>query len=584
MKLFIRFLLLPLVAVGGLLTLWACSDEFLEVDPTGSLNQQVLASLDGVDLLLVGAYAQLNGRGGWYSGSANWVHGSIRGGDANKGTTDGDQAVLNDIIRYQANPTNGPIAEKWRASLEGVSRSNAALNVIRIGVEQEVPAIVTQAGRLEGEARFLRAHYYFQLKTLYDQAPFLEAGLPIDEVVAVASTTDLWPLIEADFRFGYENLPETQSQVGRVNKWAAGTYLGKALVFQQKWGDAKTVLDDVFANGQTSGGQAYALLDDYGAIFNAENDNSSESIFAVQAAVNTESTNTSNADLVLAYPHNTGSTGPGGCCGFFQPSFDLANSYRTAGGLPLSGTSYRDEGNALNNDFGLESSDDFEVDSKPVDPRLDHSVGRRGIPYLGWGPHPGKAWIRDQSYGGPYSPKKHVYYASQEGNFSHEGGWTRGYSAVNFNLLRFSEVILLLAEAEIQLDNLDRGRELINMVRMRAASDATLTFLKTDNGNTVANYDVRPYGNAFAGKQAALDALYTERKLEFAMEGLRFMDLVRWGVAESFVNGYISYERQFLPVQFSGAQFDSPRDLYYPIPQGQIDLQGTDILPQNTGY
>ncbi len=581
MQLFTRFFLLPLVAVGSLLTLWACSDEFLEVDPTGSLNQQVLATLDGVDLLLVGAYSQLNGRGGWYSGSSNWVHGSIRGGDANKGTTDGDQGVLNDIIRYQANPTNGPIAEKWRAALEGVNRSNAALNLIRIGVEQEVPAIVAQASRLEGEARFLRGHYYFQLKVLYNQAPFLDAGLTVQEVVAVPSTTDLWPQIEADFRFGYENLPETQSEIGRVNKWAAGSYLGKALVFQEKWGEARTVLNDVVDNGQTSGGDAYGLLDDYADNFNAAFDNSRESIFAVQAAVNTESVNTSNADVVLAFPHNAG---PGNCCGFFQPSFDLVNSYRTENGLPLPGTSYRDEGNALANDFGLGTNDPFTVDDKPVDPRLDHSVGRRGIPYLGWGAHPGRDWVRDQSNGGPYSPKKHVYYADQENTLSHEGGWTRGYSAVNWNILRFADVILLLAETEIELDNLERGRELINMVRMRAANEATLEHLKTADGTTVANYNVRPYGSAFGGKQAALDALYMERKLELAMEGLRFFDLVRWGIAENFLNGYIDYERQFLPVQFGGAQFDSPRDLYYPIPQGQIDLQGTDLLPQNEGY
>lgn len=584
MKIFLRFFVLPLVAVGSLLSLWACSDDFLEVAPTGSLNQEVLATLNGVDLLLVGAYAQLNGRGSWYGGSTNWVHGSIQGGDANKGTTDGDQAVLNDIIRYQLNPTNGPVSNRWNEMFEGVSRANAALNVIRIGIEQENPRIVAEAGRLEGEARFLRGHYYFNLKVSYNQAPFIEAGTSVEEVVTIPSTPDIWSNIEEDFRFGYENLPETQTEVGRANRWAAGAYLGKTLLFQGRWEEARTVLNDVFENGQTSGGQSYALLDDYAQLFNAEFDNNSESVFAIQSAVNTESTNTANPDLVLAYPHNTGSTGPGGCCGFYQPSFDLANSYRTENGLPLSGTSYRDEGNALNTDFGLAATDPFTTDTKPVDPRLDHTVGRRGIPYLRWGAHPGRAWIRDQSYAGPYSPKKHVYYATQEGSFSHEGGWTRGYSAVNWNIIRFADVILMLAEAEIETGDLERGRELINLVRARAANPATLTEISNPDGSTVVPYEISQYTSSFGSQQAARNALYMERKLELAMEGHRFFDLVRWGLAENFLNGYIDYERQFLPVQFSGAAFTAPQDLYYPIPQSEIDLQGTDVLGQNPGY
>ena len=581
MQSFLRFFALPGLALVGLAFLWACSEDFLEVEPTGSLNQNVLANVDGVDGLLIGAYAQLNGRGNWFGGASNWANGSIQGGDANKGTNDGDFTQINDLVRYQLSPTSQIPSDRWNALFEGVSRSNSVLTLLPIAGEND-SRVAGQAGRLEGEARFLRGHYYFSLKLAFDQAPILTPGLTPTEQTEVPSTRDLWGFIEEDFMFAMNNLPETQSAVGRANKWAAAAYLAKTYIFQEKWGEARTLLNDIYANGVTAAGERYRLLDDYSQIFNADFDNHPESVFAVQSAVNLGNVNTGNPDFALNFPHNTGSTGPGNCCGFFQPSFDLANSFRTEDGLPLPGTSYREAGNELTTDQGIAAADPYTVDDKPVDPRLDHSVGRRGIPYLGWGPHPGVSWIRDQPYAGPYSPKKFVYYASQEGTLSDGSGWTRGYPAMNYNIIRFADVILWLAEAEIQLGDLERGRELINEVRSRAANEVNMIML--DDGSPAANYEISTYDASFASQQAALDALMFERKLELSGEGHRFFDLRRWGRAESFLNPFIDYEQQYLPVAYDNAQFTAPQDLYYPIPQGQIDLQGTDILQQNPGY
>ena len=484
------------------------------------------------------------------------------------------------LFRYQLAPTNTIPNERWREMLEGISRANAALEILSTSLED--PQVAAQAARIEGEARFLRGHYYFQLKISFDQAPFLEPGLTADEKAMVASTRDIWPRIEEDFMFGYNNLPAVQQEVGRANKWAAAAYLGKTYLFQEKWSDARTVLDDVVENGVTSSGEKYRLLDDYSQIFNAEFDNHAESVFAVQSAVNTGSVNNGNPDFGLNFPHNTGSSGPGNCCGFFQPSFDLANSFRTEDGLPLEGTSYRESSEALKTDQGVEATDPFTVDTKSVDPRIDHSIGRRGIPYLGWGPHPGKAWIRDQPYAGPYSPKKFVYYADQEGTLSDGTSWTRGYPSMNYNIIRFADVLLFLAEAEIQTGDIERGRELINQVRARAANEENVITL--EDGTPAANYEVSTYDDSFGSAEEALDALYFERKLELSGEGHRFFDLRRWGRADSFLSGYVEYEKQFLPIAFAGADFQVPQDLFYPIPQGQIDLQGSDILPQNPGY
>jgi hypothetical protein len=95
---------------------------------------------------------------------------------------------------------------------------------------------------------------------------------------------------------------------------------------------------------------------------------------------------------------------------------------------------------------------------------------------------------------------------------------------------------------------------------------------------------IKPYETAFAGQDEARRAVRFERKLELALEGQRFYDLVRWGVAEPELNAYLQYEAAKIPSHFSGAKFTAGQDEYLPIPQRQIDLQGADVLKQNQGY
>lgn len=584
MKALTRFFLLPLASLLMAGLLWTCSEDFLEVSPRGALSPELLRGEAGIKNLLLGTYAQLGGRGNYFSGASNWVNGSIQGGEANKGTNDGDFTEINEAVRYQLQSTSRIPNDRWGGIFEGINRANETLDAL-VNTFDPISTF-TQAERdaIEGEARFLRAHYYFQLKISYNQAPIILPGMIPEEESAVVSTQDLYPFIEDDLRYGYNNLPETAAEAGRANKWAAGAYLGKVLLFQEKWGEARTVLQDVVNNGQTTNGQPYGLLDNYADAFNAEFDNSKESVFAVQAAANSGTTNVANPDFVLNFPHNNG---PGNCCGFFQPSFDLANSFRTSDGLPLLDNSYNNADNRLVTDQGVPGFDPddpstfFTPDAGPIDPRLDHSVGRRSIPYLGFGPHPGVLYVRDQPYGGPYTPKKFVYYADQEGSLSDGTSWTKGYASMNYNIIRFADVLLMLAEAEIETDNIDAGRTLINLVRERAANDESA--IKNEDGTEAANYEIATY-DSFSSKDEALTALYMERKLELSGEGHRFFDLRRWGIAKTELDRIIANEQQYLPIAYGGAAFTTPQDLFYPIPQGQIDLQGTDIYTQNPGY
>jgi hypothetical protein len=398
-------------------------------------------------------------------------------------------------------------------------------------------------------------------------------------VVSATTQAEIVPNIEADLQFAYENLPEAQPQVGRANKWAAASYLAKVYMFQQKYTEAKQLFDLIIAEGQTSGGQKYGLVPNFEDLFRGENENNEESIFSFQAAAGTGSTNTANHDIAMNYPYNTGPAGPGNCCGFFQPSFELANSYRTTpAGLPYLNGEYNTPALALKTDQGLLSNEPFTPDPGPVDPRLDHTIARRGIMFLDWQEHPGFNWIRDQGFAGPYTQKKLSYQRAEEGAYLEKSGWTPGYHSINFMIIRFADVLLMAAEAEIEVGSMEKALEYVNMVRARAKNSPLIV-----DGAPAANYVINEYP-AFTDQEMARQAVRMERKLELALEGKRFYDLLRWGVVAEAMNNYLNYEAQFLPAQFTGARFTPGQDEYLPIPQGQIDLQGSDVLQQNPGY
>jgi starch-binding outer membrane protein, SusD/RagB family len=554
----------------------SCSDSFLEVPPTASLTEESLTSRDGLEGLLIGTYSVLNGRGnGWHGGATNWLWGSIRGGDANKGTNAGDFSSMNPVERFELDPTNSEVHGKWLGSYEGVARANKLLELLA----KSTDVTDEERQRIAGEARFLRGHYYFELKKNFNMVPYVDETMDLSTGAAeVKNDVDIWPMITADLTFAYQNLPETQAQVGRANKWAAAAYLGKALLFQNKHAEALTYFNEVIASGKTSDGKDYDLFPNFAGLFRFANENSQESIFAFQATGGASSTDNANHEYAMNYPYNTQ---PGNCCGFFHPSFELATSYRTdAQGLPLLDESYRSDAITLKTDQGVLSTASFTPDAGNLDPRLDHTIGRRGIPFLDWGPHLGYSWVRDQSYAGPYTPKKYTYAKAEEGSLD-KSGWTPGYMATNYMLLRYADVLLMAAECEVEVGSLEKAREYVNLVRARAANPAGFV---QNGGAPAANYVINTYTAAWTDQALARDAVRFERKLELALEGHRFYDLVRWGIADETIDTYLQFEAARIPSHFAGATFTGGTDEVLPIPQRQIDLQGSDVLSQNPNF
>jgi hypothetical protein len=571
----------------GAVALFACAKSWLNVPPTGALAPTTLATKPGVEALLIGAYAILDGQGGagqnngpWATASSNWVYGSTAGGDAHKGSDPGDQNLITPIETWSANAANNYLEDLWQARFDGVQRANEAIRVMRLAKDMTAADTV----QVKAEALFLRAHYHFELAKFFGSkwVPYIDESVTYSAGnYYVANGVDILPNLEADMTYAYNNLPEKNAQIGRATKWSAAAYLARILLFEGKFSDARTLLTTFLANAVNPNGVKYGLVAHFGDNFNPAKKNSIESVFAVQMSVNDGAgANNANAGDVLNFPY-TG--GPGGCCGFFQPSYSLVNSFKTDaanGYIPFLNGDYNNSD--LKNDEGISSSDPFTPDGvTPVDPRVDWTAGRRGIPYLDWGPFPGSNWIRNQASAGPYAPIKNVYYKSQQGVLTDNSSWTSGYTANNNNLIRYSDVLLMAAEAEVQGGGSSAtAMGYVNQVRQRAMDPTGFV------PGSPANYMVGLYtAGTWTGNE--LKAIYFERKIELAMEGGRFSDLVRWGTAAAELNAYAAHEAASNYFAMKGASFTPGKSDYLPIPQAEIDKTtkgGTQVLQQNPAY
>jgi len=628
MKTFLRSRLViaaAVLATVGAITI-ACKD-FLNQAPQGTVEIASLETKAGVEGMLVAAYRSLDcssSSGAWGCAASNWVWGSVTSGDAYKGSNLGDQQPINDVesFYWSVGSADGYLNQKWSQVYEGVARANATLRLLAT-VQAKLPNEIDSAtaASIRGEALFLRAHYHFEAYRMWghipyyfetDTTPVVQGGFRKPNDLTLAGVVNQ---IIADLDAAKALLPLTPrgGDKGRATFWTAMAYKGRVQVYGAAitptlWGAARQTLDSVRLNGP------YALEASFDRVWTARKlyRNGTETILAYQASVNDGDPNGANSNFGerLNFPHEGSHFG---CCGFHQPSFNLVNFFQVdAAGLPIAIASGAWNNPTPDTNF---AAGNF----RPVDPRVDWTVGRDNVPYKDWTVH-NRSWIRDASYSGPYSPKKNVHERASDGENAAGIGWQPTQTNdVPMHVYRYADALLLLAEAEVEVGSLANALAIVNQIRARAGATAqgcglpgadtveTNKYPTCLTDSTIAGMAVpltvvsptldtlrTPWAAyriglypSFPSQAYAREAVHIERRLELAMEGQRFFDLRRWGGADSVINNYRSKETTRIPYIAAAATFSLPKYLYYPIPSTQIDLSatgGTPALCQNFGW
>lgn len=558
--------------LSGLLIFGSCK-KALDYTPKGVLSSSDLKSPTAVEGLVTAAYAAIgNGDmiGPIYS---NWAFGSVRSDDAYKGGGGtGDVGEVDALEHYNlVTPSmDSYVSRTWKNLFKSISRANVALRAVNAISDAEFP---NKKIRL-AELRFLRGHSYFTMKRLYKNIPIFDENATAGDILKVSNTLsneDSWNKIAADFQYAIDNLPDTQTELARANKLAAEAYLAELRLYQAYEQDDKhqvininqTRLQEVVTLTQAViGSGKYSLSGDIADNFLPETENGPESVFAIQFTINDGTTaGRLNFEDGLNYPHGAPQYG---CCGFHAASQNLVNAYTTdANGLPNFDT--------FNNSIA-------DLSAATVDTRLDHTVGIDGHPYKYDNTKPfSNSWVRDPGVYGNFHTMRSQQLATSSSYF--KLGPFIG-SAKNYDILRYDDVLLMQAEAYIELGQQANALPLINQIRNRAA--ASTGRLKKLDGTFPSKYNVKPYTSANWTQAYARKALQWERRLEFATEGERFFDLVRWGIAEKTLNDYIDIEKVRRPF-LSTAKFTAGRDEYLPIPQSEITFTN-GLYKQNPGY
>ena len=567
--------------VATCLSATSCND-FIEVEPEGVINEEL--AMENPEKMVTSAYAMLGDC--WYSYPFNlWPYGDVASDDCLKGgsgTTDTGYHPME--IWSTLTSTPGEFDELWYRLYCAISRCNRALVSVAEYGEEKLGA--EKARQRDAEVRFLRAHFYFKLITMFRQIPW------IDEQVYKNNTQEqtrndeftyeqLFQKIINDFKVAYDVLPANQADGGRVNKIAAASYLAKCYL-TLAWGDGYEATNGVahinqeymqkvveYTNDVVS--SQYGYLEDFGDIFLPEYKNSKESIFAVQCS--------DYKDDNTTFGRANWSNMLNGCwgmwsCGwdFHKPSQNLVSAFKTKNGLP---------------DFdNYDKTIDYPVNGAPTtqkwDPRLFHTVGMPTFPYK-----------YEEAYtmtkGNSRTPNTYGYYTSLKEVPQRSKGETYSspWQAFDMNdyVLRYSDVMLMRAEALIETGQLAEARTIINDIRQRAKNSVAKHIQYAADQCEIALYPT----TYFNDKETARKCLQWERRLELAMENGRYFDLRRWGIASKTLNAYFEteqhdvYDGQTYAQYLKDAHYTAGKNEFYPVPYNQL-YYVPGLYSQNKGY
>lgn len=441
-------LIIVLLFVSG------CSKEFLDTKPPTQVMEDFFTSEENVDLAVTACYDVM----GWdgQHNSIPFFFGDIIGRDAWKGGDIGtDQDWMDNLIQFTYSPNNYMLNKAWVNYYIGINRCNNTIE----NIEQMPADLISNDAKTNfiGQARFIRAYFYFELVKTWGKVPLVKNTLtPSEYQQPLAEENQVWAFVEEDLKAAASVLGDkTTTDIGRANKGMAMAMLAKAYIYQQKWTEAKEITGKIIASND------YSLLPNYEDIFKIDNENNDEIIFAIQFEETgngdfgdeNEGSMFSIYQLTRAHPF----AGIGGW-GFNCPTQELVDQFEE-GDIRMEATIIHDgetlwEGTADEATFVM----DFPTN-------IDH-----------------------------YSSQKYVVPLSlQPADFSD--------CSKDWIVIRYADVLLWDAEAKFHAGG--DWEASLNMVRERAGLGAT------------------PY--------SGIAAIYHERRVELAMEGHRFWDIVRQG-------------------------------------------------------
>lgn len=558
-------------------------DDFIDVPPTGVVDMETAMSQP--EKMVTSAYASLGDC--WYSYPFNlWPYGDLSSDDCLKGgggTTDTGYHPME--IWSTLTSTPGELDELWYRLYCNISRCNRALLSLR-DYGTEVLGRET-ADRRRGEVYFLRGHNYFKLLTMFRQIPWVDENVLENNTYEKVRNDEftyqqLFEKVIGDFEKAYNALPDfNEDGGGRVNRIAAAAYLAKCYL-TIAWGDGYEASDGVdFINEaymrkveeytKVVEESAYGYLEDFGDIFLPEYKNSKESVFAVQTS--------DYADDNTRFGRANWSNTLNGCwgiwsCGwdFHKPSQNLVNAFKTKDGLPM-----------FDN---FADSNEYPVSDRPSaqkwDPRLFHTVGMPSFPYK----YESEYTLTTQN---SRTPNTYGYFTSlkevpqRSAGETFDGSWQA--FAMNDYVIRYTDVMLMRAEALIELGRLGDARKIINDIRQRAANSIDKHIAYAKDFCEIAAYPE----TYFETKEKARECLRWERRLEMAMESSRYFDLRRWGIASEVLNRYFEteqnaeYEGIRYGQYYKDAHYTPGKNEFYPIPYNQL-YYIPGLYVQNKGY
>ena len=413
------------ISCGLSATLASCSDQ-LELKPQGEFTADQLTD-ESIEGLMSSAYQGLeahffdDNNAAFAGPITNWVF-DVRSDDAYKGGEGVSmEANIHQLEIQNISSDNATCLNKWENNYLGIARVHKAMLAIQDA------GSVNDKDALIGELKTLRAWYYFDLNRIFKSIPyFIETDDPKTVPNGNKSREEIYDAIKAELEEAFAVMKESQEQPGRFTKYVAAALLAKVNAQTRSWAEVERWADVVIKSGK------YSLYDNFADMSKLEFNNKKESIMAIQFSTANDNIHINFCNLLNTTRSEGNVFGSGD--DFFLGSQNLVNAFRTDdNGLPyLDGTF-----NKVNVTEGYEGN---------VDPRLDLTVGRIGLPFRGHLYTSG--WCRDYNTYGEYSGKKGLIDPSSPDMVQ---GFPWGASGLNFMLIRYADILLLKAEACVEL-------------------------------------------------------------------------------------------------------------------------------------